>query len=68
VDHLFDRGFISFDHGGQLLISPVAHRESFFRMGISVYSPLNVGRFTEAQRRYLNYHPDEVFLESKIYR
>ena len=34
VDHLFDRGFISFENNGDLLVSPVAHRESLKRMGI----------------------------------
>jgi hypothetical protein len=28
IDHLFDRGFISFANNGHLLISPVAHKES----------------------------------------
>ena len=28
IDHLFDRGFISFENDGELLISPVAHEES----------------------------------------
>jgi hypothetical protein len=26
IDHLFDRGFISFEDSGKLIISPVAHR------------------------------------------
>jgi len=34
VDHLFDRGFISFEDSGRLLISPVVHRDSLERMGI----------------------------------
>ena len=34
IDHLFDRGFISFENRGRLLISPVAHMESLRRMGI----------------------------------
>jgi putative restriction endonuclease len=28
IDHLFDRGFISFEDNGELLISDVAHKES----------------------------------------
>jgi hypothetical protein len=27
IDHLFDRGFIAFESGGQVIVSPVAHRE-----------------------------------------
>ena len=34
-DHLFDRGFISFENDGEWLISPVAHAESMNKMGIS---------------------------------
>ena len=32
IDHLFDRGFISFEDSGRLIISPVAHRPSLQRM------------------------------------
>lgn len=32
IDHLFDRGYISFEDTGRLLISPVAHKESLHRM------------------------------------
>jgi putative restriction endonuclease len=34
IDHLFDRGFISFEDTGRLIISPVAHAESLRRMGV----------------------------------
>jgi hypothetical protein len=61
VDHLFDRGFISFENNGDLLISPVVHRESLKRMGIPPDEKRNVGAFTEGQRRYLEYHRDLVF-------
>ncbi len=68
VDHLFDRGFVSFEDGGRLLVSPVAHEESLLRMGVPVEETLNVGNFTEGQRRYLDYHRNEVFLEARIRR
>ena len=32
IDHLFDRGFISFEDNGELMISDVAHKESVQRM------------------------------------
>ena len=63
VDHLFDRGFISFEDDGALLISPVVHRESLERMGIETRSKINVGGFTSGQRVYLDYHRANVFLE-----
>jgi putative restriction endonuclease len=64
VDHLFDRGFISFSGDGELLVSPVADRVSLSRMGIRAESGLNVGRFNEDQRYFLDYHRDQIFLRS----
>ncbi|MEX0735188.1 MAG: HNH endonuclease signature motif containing protein [Steroidobacteraceae bacterium] len=57
VDHLFD---------GELLISPVVHRESLRRMGIAPEERRNVGGFTEGQRRYLEFHREAVFLEARV--
>jgi predicted restriction endonuclease len=68
ADHLFDRGFISFENNGDLLISPVVHRESLKRMGIPPDEKRNVGAFSEGQRRYLAYHRDLVFLEARVRR
>lgn len=68
VDHLFDRGFISFEDDGEVLVSPVAHRQSLERMGLSTRSGLTVGGFTEGQRRYLAFHRENVFLESLFLR
>lgn len=64
ADHLFDRGFISFDSNGDLLISPVAHAESLTRMGLVVGQTLNVGTFSQGQRRYLEFHRESVLLRS----
>ena len=63
IDHLFDRGFISFEDNGDLLVSPVAHRESLQRMGVSVDERVNVGGFASGQKRYLEYHRESVFLQ-----
>lgn len=62
IDHLFDRGFISFARDGRVLISPVAHRASLAKMGVAVDRDQHVGSFTAGQARYLEYHRDEVFL------
>lgn len=66
IDHLFDRGFISFADNGQVLISPVAHGESLRRMGVDPLSPPTVGRFTSGQRAYLEYHRENVLLKSSF--
>jgi putative restriction endonuclease len=60
IDHLFDKGFISFEDGGNLIISPVADSTSLQRMGISTGRAINVGAFSEGQRRFLDYHRDNV--------
>lgn len=66
IDHLFDRGFISFEKSGELLISPVAHHESLQKMGISTSSKVNVGSFSDGQSSFLEYHRESVFLQSKF--
>lgn len=68
IDHLFDRGFVSFENNGRLLISPVADKESLERMGIRTGERSNVGTFSAGQRRYLDYHRDAVFLSAKLNR
>ncbi|EQD56083.1 hypothetical protein B1B_09082 [mine drainage metagenome] len=64
IDHLFDRGFISFEDNGTLLISPVADRPSLARMGIDVTRTVQVGSFTSGQKRFLDYHRNAVLLAS----
>lgn len=64
IDHLFDRGFISFENTGRLIISPVAHHPSLRRMGITVDEPVNVGAFSSGQQRYLDYHRDAILLQA----
>ena len=67
IDHLYDRGFISFANDGRLLVSPVAHHESLERMGVPTSTELRVGRFSTGQRKYLEYHRDMVFLRARVH-
>src|SRR5208282_5221378 len=60
VDHLFDKGFISFEDSGQLIVSPVADPVSLKRMGIDREAQVNVGEFSQGQRRYLDFHRENV--------
>jgi putative restriction endonuclease len=64
IDHLFDRGFISFENSGKLIISPVAHRPSLQRMGIDTSEVINVGGFTSGQKEFLEFHRNGVLLQS----
>jgi len=64
ADHLFDRGFIGFEDNGDVLVSPVAHTDSLARMGLSTSRVFNVGSFSQGQRRYLEFHRENVLLRS----
>lgn len=66
IDHLFDRGFISFDNNGDLLISPVAHQTSLSRMGVRTTEQINVGPFSEGQKSFLDFHRNYVFLKAAV--
>ena len=68
VDHLFDRGFISFEDNGSVLVSPVAHQESIKKMGLEEALKKNVGGFTDGQKSYLSFHRENIFLEARYNR
>lgn len=61
IDHLFDRGFISFEDSGELITSPVADTRSLERMGIQ---PTNAGLFNTDQKFFLDYHRKDILLKS----
>jgi hypothetical protein len=66
IDHLFDRGFISFTDDGEVLVSPVADREALPRMGLKCNEPISTGRFNSDQRHFLEYHRQEIFLKAAV--
>jgi len=66
IDHLFDRGFISFGDDGDVLISPIADCESLAKMGVQSEAPIFTGRFNSDQKYFLNYHREQVFLRSAV--
>lgn len=59
IDHLFDRGFISFRNSGDLLISTEMHSNVLEKW--SIHSEANVGQFNKNQSTYLEFHRDMVF-------
>ena len=61
VDHLFDKGLISFTDPGALLISPHLDRRILQAWGIPL--ELNVGVFSNKQAHFLEYHRANVFRE-----
>lgn len=59
VDHLFDRGFITFRASGDVLVSSKLEDDVLERW--SLESVGNAGAFSREQSVYLDYHRDEVF-------
>jgi putative restriction endonuclease len=66
MDHLFDRGFISFANDGILLISPAADLDSLSRLGVPVDQKFNVGTFSGFQKVYLDFHRREIFKKAEV--
>jgi len=62
ADHLFDRGFISFDDSGEVLISPVADVVSLRKMGLDPSNPPRPFIFNVDQKHFLSHHRREIFL------
>jgi putative restriction endonuclease len=65
IDHLFDKGFISFEDKGDLIVSPVVDQPSLVKMGIDPKEKMNVGVFSEGQRSFLDYHRENVLRMSR---
>lgn len=59
VDHLFDKGFISFKQQGELLVSKKLNLSVLEDWEIDI--PANVGAFTNSQEEYLTYHRLKIF-------
>ena len=66
MDHLFDRGFIGFEETGRIIVSPIVHAESLRRMGLDPKNLPDVGTFSQGQRRYLEFHRENVLLRSSF--
>lgn len=64
IDHLFDRGFISFTDEGELITSPVADKTSLKRMGVDAEDSIHVGSFNSDQKHFLEHHRQEILLKS----
>ncbi|CAM8628831.1 HNH nuclease [Candidatus Planktophila dulcis] len=59
VDHLFDRGFISFTTSGNIEISKELNPHILVKWGIDPKK--NVGSFTTRQGNYLEFHRETIF-------
>ncbi len=59
ADKLFDRGFISFEDNGDLLVSSRIDNELLSQLGI--VNVFNVGIFSGKQKGYLAFHRQNIF-------
>jgi hypothetical protein len=59
IDHLFDRGYISFASDGSLMLSAWMKSDVLLAWGLDPH--LNVGAFGAEQELYLQYHRTDVF-------
>ena len=59
VDHLFDKGYISFSNTEQLLVVPDVRENLLARWGIDAGT--RVGEFNREQQAFLEFHRVEVF-------
>jgi hypothetical protein len=62
VDHLFDRGFISFEKDGTILRSDVLEESVLERWALD--SIRRVSPFSEDQEKYLKHHRSEILIAS----
>lgn len=61
ADHLFDRGWITFDDNGLLVRSQHLPGDVTRRIGINLDQGRKCGAFGHLQKNYLQYHRDTVF-------
>ena len=66
ADLLFDRGWISFENSGRLLVSKDLPQEVAGRIGIKLRSGQLCGSFNAQQAGYLEFHQNVLF--EKRYR
>lgn len=62
IDHLFDKGFITFEDNGSLYVSKSLNPKVLSQWKIADIR--NVGPFRDEQHYFLKYHRDSVFLEN----
>jgi predicted restriction endonuclease len=60
IDHLFDKGFISFEGNGNLILSTHLEPAVIGQWGIN--KNINVGSFRKEQQEFLDYHRDVVLI------
>ena len=65
ADHLFDKGWITFEDDGRLVVSEKLPTDVRKLIGLNLKSGRRCGVFDDSQQNYLAYHRDHLF-EKKI--
>jgi putative restriction endonuclease len=60
LDSLFDRGFISFENNGQILISKEV---DIYSKQLNISTDMKLRKHFDSNNQYLEYHRDEVYLK-----
>ena len=60
IDHLFDKGFISFEGNGNLILS--SQLDSSVLDNWHIDKGINVGDFRKEQQQFLEYHRDVILV------
>ena len=61
-DRLFDKGLITFNRNGEILLSPLIRTENIERLGLSQGTKYNL-QINKSMEEYLSYHRDMLFVE-----
>lgn len=61
-DRLFDKGLITFNRNGEILLSPLIRTENIERLGLSQGTKYNL-QINRSMEEYLSYHRDVLFVE-----
>ena len=65
ADLLFDRGWITFENSGRLVVAADLPLTIRSRIGLNLHGGRNCGSFTDRQRHYLDYHRHHVFEQKR---
>lgn len=60
LDALFDKGFLSFDKDGKMMISPQLNKKEHAKLGLS--SEMRLSQTNPEQEKYLTYHRRNIYL------
>ncbi|KKG11732.1 hypothetical protein EO98_15790 [Methanosarcina sp. 2.H.T.1A.6] len=61
LDSVFDKGYISFDDEGKIIISNLLSEDD--RIKLDIHSEMRIRKIEEKHIKYLEYHKQEIFLK-----